>query len=391
MRPTIRHQDPDLGPRPCSGPAGVARLRRLFDEHGQSPWLDNLTRLDVQDGTLARLVTYGIRGATANLTTVARAIESTDAYDHQLHALVTTGTSIEAAYWELAIADVVEALRIMRPTFDASGGKDGFVSLEVAPRHSRDSRASVEAARALRHRIAEPNLMVKIPATDEGVPAIRTMIGEGDSTNATLVFSLGRYRQVLEAYLSGLEDLAGRGGDLASVRSVASFSLSRLDTEVDQRIEQVDTERALSLRGQAAVAQAKAAYQLFCQVHSGARWNRLAKRGAQVQRLLWTSTSPKNPTYSDTLYVDNLIGPQTVNNLAGKALDAFEDHGALDRTIDRDLPAAQGTLRALAAAAAIDLDDIGQVLEEQGMAAFHASYRHALLALGTRANTLLEG
>lgn len=372
-------------------PAEVARLRRLYDEQGQSPWLDDLTRSSVQDGTLARLVTCGIRGATASFTAVARATESTDAYDHQLHALVTTGTSIEAAYWELAIADVVEALRLLRPTFDASGGEDGFVSLEVAPRHARDSRASVEAARELHHRVAEPNLMVRVPATAEGVLALRAMIGEGFSTNATLVFSLARYRQVLEAYLSGLEDLAGRGGDLASVRSVASFSLSRLDTEVDRRIEQVDTEWALSLRGKAAVVQAKAAYQLLCEVHSGARWNRLAKRGAQVQRLLWTSTSPKNPTFSDTLYVDNLIGPQTVNNLAGEVLEAFEDHGALDRTIDRDLPAAQSTLRALSTAAAIDLDDIGQVLEEQGIAALHTSYRHALSALGTRANTLLDG
>ena len=371
-------------------PVEATRLRRLYDEQGQSPWLDNLTRPYVQDGTLASLVTLGVRGVTANPTIVAKAIESSNAYDDQLHGLITAGASVEDAYWELATTDVVEALKILRPTFDASDRGDGFVSIEVAPKHAHDTGASIAAARDLHDRIDAPNLMVKIPATTEGIPAIRAMIGEGRAINVTLIFSLARYREVLEAYLSGLEELAGRGGNLASAHSVASFFLSRVDTEVDRRLDEIDTTAARELRGQAAVAQARLAYQLFRDAHSGPRWERLAEHGARVQRPLWASTSTKNPAYSDTLYVDPLIGPDTVNTLAENAMSAFEDHGTLDRTIDHDVAGAENLVRALAVAAAIDMDEVGHTLEDQGIAAFQASYHHVIWTLGAKANTLLD-
>lgn len=387
-RPPQRNESDGIGPPEGSG--GMTRLRRLYDEEGQSPWLDNLTRRYVQDGTLARLVACGVRGVTANPTIVARAIESTDAYDDQLYGLVTAGVSVEAAYWELAGTDVVGALRILRPVFDASAGTDGLVSIEVAPKYAHDTGASIAAALDLHNRIGEPNLMVKIPATDQGVPAIQALIGDGRSINVTLLFSLARYAQVLEAYLSGLEELAARGGDLASVHSVASFFLSRVDTEVDRRLEEMDTTEALDVRGRAAVAQARLAYQLFRAAHSGERWHRLSQRGARAQRLLWASTSTKNPAYSDTVYVDNLIGPDTVTTLAEGVLRAFEDHGTLDRTIDRDLTGAQSVVQALDVAATIDLDDVGHTLEAQGVAAFQASYDHVIWTLGAKANTLLD-
>jgi transaldolase len=365
----------------------MTRLSDLFDEQGQSPWLDNLTRPDLHDGTLAGLVARGVRGVTANPTIVANAMGASDAYDQQFEALIASGRTVEDAYWDLAITDVIDALLVLRPTFDASDGSDGFVSIEVAPECALDTEASITQARELHERIGEPNLLVKIPATTQGVPAIEAMIGEGRSINITLIFSLARYAEVLEAYLSGLERLAQRGGDLSMVRSVASFFVSRVDTEVDRRLEVLGTDEALGLRGRAAVAQAKLAYQLFRDAHSGERWEHLASRGARVQRPLWASTSTKNPSYPDTLYVDNLIGPDTVNTLPEKTLAAFEDHGTLARTIDTDTALADHDMRALTVAG-IDMDDVGHTLENQGIAAFHASFAHVLDALRARAHAL---
>jgi transaldolase len=361
-------------------------LVRLYEEYGQSPWLDNLTRSSIGDGTLAELVARGVRGVTANPTIVARAIESSDAYDRQLHDLAGSGHTMEDAYWELAIADVVDALQLLRPTFDASEGADGFVSIEVAPDLAHDTEATIQAARDLHERIGEPNLLVKIPATSAGVAAIEAMVAEGRSINVTLVFSLARYRQVLEAYLSGLEALAGRGGDLSVVRGVASFFVSRVDTEVDRRLEQVGTEEALALRGRAAVAQGKLAYQLFRKAHAGPRWERLADRGARVQRPLWASTSTKNPRYPDTVYVDSLIGPDTVNTLPESTLQAFEDHGRLARTIDVGVAEAGLVMHSLVNAG-IDMDDVGHSLEEVGIDAFQASLAHVLDTLETKSTS----
>ena len=365
----------------------MTRLRSLYDEQGQSPWLDNLTRPYLDDGTLAALVARGVRGVTANPTIVARAIEASDAYDEQFEALVSAGYTVEAAYWELAIDDVVHALQVLRPTFDASDGTDGLVSIEVAPGCAFDTGASIAAARSLHERIGADNLLVKIPATTEGVAAIRAMVGEGRSINVTLIFSLARYGEVLEAYLSGLEALARDGGDLSSVRSVASFFVSRVDTEVDARLEVIGTGDALALRGRAAVAQAKLAYRLFRTAHSGERWARLTALGARAQRPLWASTSTKNPAYADTVYVDSLIGPDTVNTLPEKTMDAFEDHGTVARTIDTGAAAADCVMRELAEVG-IDMDDVGHTLEEQGIAAFAASFAHVIDTLATKAHAL---
>jgi transaldolase len=365
----------------------MTNLQRLYHEQGQSPWLDNLTRVHLRDGTLGRMVADGIRGVTANPTILARAIEGSDAYDEQFATLVAQGRTVEEAYWDLVVDDIAGALGVLRPTFDAGGGTDGFVSIEVAPEIARDTDATIAAARQLHERIDRPNLFVKIPATAEGVPAIQAMIAEGRSINITLIFSLARYAEVIEAYLAGLESLARRGGDLASVRSVASFFVSRVDTEVDRRLEAIGGEEALALRGRAAVAQAKLAYRLFRDRFAGERWERLAAQGARPQRPLWASTSTKNPAYPDTLYVDGLIGPDTVNTLPEPTIAAFEDHGTVARTIDRGVDAAAATMRALAEVG-VDMDDVGRVLEDQGVAAFHESFAHVLDALQDKARQL---
>jgi transaldolase len=364
----------------------MASLVRLYEEHGQSAWLDNLTRPSLLDGTMVDLIARGVRGVTANPTIVARAIESSDTYDQQLQDLLVSGRTLDDTYWDLAITDVVAALKLLRPTFDATEGADGFVSIEVGPDLANHTEATIRAARDLHERIGEPNLLVKIPATSAGVPAIEAMVAEGRNINVTLIFSLARYRQVLEAYLSGLEALARRGSDLSTVLGVASFFVSRVDTEVDRRLEEIGTDEALALRGRAAIAQAKLAYQLFHEAHSGPRWERLADRGARVQRPLWASTSTKNPDYPDTLYVNELIGPNTVNTLPESTLEAFEDHGRLARTIDVGLGAAELDMHALAKAG-IDMDEVGHALEEAGIAAFQASFAHVLATLETRANS----
>jgi transaldolase len=258
------------------------------------------------------------------------------------------------------------------------------VSVEVAPALARDTKATIEAARDLDEKIKEPNLFVKIPATAEGVPAIEAMISEGRSINVTLIFSLERYDEVIEAYLTGLE---AHDGDVAPVRSVASFFISRVDTEVDRRLEEIGTEEALALRGKAAIAQGQVAYQLFLERFSGPRWEALAARGAKVQRPLWASTSTKNPAYPDTMYVDQLIGPNTVNTMPEDTLVAFEDHGTVARTIDADPSGARAILDRLAAVG-VDMDDVGRVLEEQGVASFAKSFDELQTALETKAHEL---
>lgn len=286
----------------------------------------------------------------------------------------------------MALTDVADALEILRPTFHHSGGTDGFVSVEVAPGLARDTLATVQAAREFHERIDKPNLLVKIPATAEGVEAVETMIAGGRSINVTLLFSLSRYGEILDAYISGLERFARRGGDLASVHSVASFFVSRVDTVVDQRLEEIGTEGARAFRGRAAIAQAKLAYRMFRDAHSGGRWARLARLGARPQRPLWASTSTKNPRYPDTLYVDNLIGPDTINTLPERTLHAFEDHGVVARSIDTRLVDAIGVLRALSGMG-ISLQDVGRSLEDQGVAAFTTSVTEVLGVLETKSGT----
>jgi transaldolase len=370
----------------------MTRLQQLYEDQGQSPWLDNLTRPYLRDGTLARFVSDGIRGVTANPTTLAKAMESSDAYDDQFVRLMAQGRSTRDAFWDLAVDDVSAALGVLQDTFEASGGTDGFVSIEVDPGLYRSTDATVAMARDLHKRLAQPNLFVKIPATEEGVPAIQAMIAEGRSINITLIFSLTRYDQVIEAYLSGLEQFAERGGDLSTVHSVASFFVSRVDTEVDRRLEllaNATTAGALAMRGRAAVAQAKLAYRLFRIRFAGPRWERLLARGARLQRPLWASTSTKDPRLPDTLYVDSLIGPATVNTLPENTISAFEDHGRVVRSIDADVDGALDVMNRLAELG-VDMEQVGLTLEEQGAAAFQESFAHVLQTLDTKARALVR-
>jgi transaldolase len=348
----------------------MTKLQQLFQEEGQSPWLDNLTRGHLARGELDRLVAAGIRGVTSNPTIFAKAISGSSAYDEQFQSLVDGGASVIDAYWTMVVEDIQGALSILRPVYDDSDGGDGFVSVELAPSLARDTTGSVEAARRLHERVAAPNLFVKIPATPEGVPAIHQMIAEGRSINITLIFSLERYDEVIEAYLSGLETY---DGDLRSVHSVASFFVSRVDTEVDRRLEAIGTEEALALRGLAAVAQAKVAYQLFRRRFSGPRWEALDALGARLQRPLWASTSTKNPAYPDTLYVDGLIGHDTINTLPEATITAFEDHGTVARTIDEAAADAERVLERLDAIG-VNMTDVGRTLEEEGAASFSKSF-----------------
>jgi transaldolase len=359
----------------------VSTLHDLYDEQGQSPWLDNLRRGWITGGELARWVERGVRGITSNPTIFQKAIAGSDEYDDQFHDLVASDTPIDHAYWDMVVADIEDALRILRPVHDASGGVDGYVSVEVAPELARDRDRTVAAALDLHARIDEPNLFVKVPATAEGVEAIRTLIGEGRSINVTLIFGLDRYDEVMEAYISGLE---AYDGDLSRVSSVASFFVSRVDTEVDRRLDAVGTDAALALRGRAAVAQAQLAYGRFLDAFSGPRWQALADRGAKVQRPLWASTSTKNPAYVDTLYVDSLIGPDTVTTMPEATLEAFEDHGTVARTVDADVDAAAKTLDDIAAVG-VDLDDVSRVLEDQGVASFAKSFDELITSLSAKA------
>jgi len=364
----------------------MTRLHDLYAIEGQSPWIDNVNRPALLGGGLQKLVDDGIRGVTSNPTIFQKAMTGSDAYDEQFATLIER-VSVEQAFWEMAIDDVTAACAILRPVHDANGGADGFVSIEVSPALANDTAGTIEDARGLHDRINLPNLFVKIPATAEGVPAIQQMITEGRSINVTLIFSLARYDDVIEAYLFGLEAFAASGGDLSNVHSVASFFVSRVDTEVDRRLEELERGE---LEGKAAVAQARLAYQLFEQRFSGPRWDALAAKGAHPQRPLWASTSTKNPAYPDLLYVDSLIGPHTVNTMPDATVAAFLDHGTVARTVDTDYTGSQAHLDALAQAG-IDMADVSRVLEEEGVASFTKSYDELLQALHDKANAAKSG
>jgi transaldolase len=362
----------------------MTRLNELYEQQGQSPWLDNLSRPAIEGGHLHQLVDIGIRGVTSNPTIFQKAMTGSNAYDEQFKSLLAH-ESVEDAFWDMAIDDVTEALGVLRPVYDSSAGGDGFVSLEVSPSLANDTDGTIKEARSLHQRINLPNLMVKIPATPEGVPAIRAMIAEGRNINVTLVFSLQRYAEVMEAYVSGLEALAAAGGNLNAVHSVGSFFVSRVDTEVDRRLDAIGG--ADELKGKAAVAQARLAYQMFEQKFSGPRWQALLDQGARPQRPLWASTSTKNPAYPDLLYVDTLIGPETVNTLPDATIEAFLDHGTVARTVDKDADASRTELARLAEVG-VDMEEVSKVLEEQGVSAFAKSYEELLQSLTDKANAI---
>ena len=361
----------------------MTRLHDLFAEHQQSPWLDNLRRGWITSGELQAWVEKGVRGLTSNPSIFEKAIGGSDDYDEQFGDLVRGGRSVEDSYWELVTTDIESALSILRPVYDSSDGLDGYVSVEVDPGLARDTLGTIDAARELHGAIDEPNLYIKIPGTLEGLAAIQEMISEHRSINVTLLFSLDRYKQVMDAYLHGLEQAQG---DLSNVTSVASFFISRTETAVDQRLDAIGTPEALALKGKAAVAQGQLAYKLFLETFQGERWDALVARGARVQRPLWASTSTKNPEYSDTLYVDNLIGPHTVNTLPDATLEAYLDRGTVARTLDADFDAARKVLDDVQAVG-VDLDDVADTLEAEGVASFEKSFDDLLGTLSRKAET----
>jgi transaldolase len=358
----------------------IARL----NEYGQSPWCDNLTRKLVDDGELARMIEHdGIRGVTSNPTIFEKAMAGGEGYDEQLTQLKQRGLAFDGIYWELVLTDIRSAADVLRPTYERLAGGDGFVSVEVAPELAYDTEPTIAQVHALRERAARPNVLVKIPATAEGVPAIEQCTAAGISVNITLIFSLTRYGEVIEAYFRGLERHAEDGGDLARIASVASFFVSRVDTEADKRLPE-----GHPLRGRVAVANAKLAYRLFRQRFSGERWVALESQGARLQRPLWASTSTKNDDYSDTLYVDELVGRDTVNTLAQPSMDALRDHGdPQPDTVTRDVDEAERVMEELANAG-IDYDDLTATIERAGVESFERSYVDCLKSLEQRATDL---
>ena len=364
------------------------RLVQLAQDFQQSPWLDNLKRSYITSGQLQSLVTRGVRGLTSNPTIFQKAIQGSPDYDEQFAVLAADSNPVIDDYWAMVLQDIHGALDVFATVYQDTNGLDGYVSVEVDPGLAHDSVGTEQAARMLHQRISRPNVMVKIPATQAGLPAIQRMIAEGHSINVTLIFSLDRYEQVMEAYIAGLEEFAADPtSDLSKVASVASFFISRVDSEIDGRLDAIATPEALSLRGKGAVAQGKLAYRLFAQTFQGPRWQKLADRGARVQRPLWASTSTKNPAYPDTLYVDELIGPHTVNTLPDATLEAFADHGTLTQRVDADVADAAQTWRDLTDVG-VDLDDVAAKLERDGVSSFQKSFDELLAALATKADEL---
>ncbi|MFT4658160.1 MAG: transaldolase [Candidatus Aldehydirespiratoraceae bacterium] len=364
------------------------RLQNLYSEQGQSAWLDNLKRDYVTSGKLVEVRESGVRGLTSNPSIFQKAIQGSADYDEQFNQIASDGGSIVDDYWSLVIRDIHGACDVFSKMYDHSNGVDGYVSVEVAPNLAHDGPGTETAARELHERINRRNLMVKIPGTEEGIAPIQQMISEGRSINVTLIFSLPRYADVMEAYISGLEQLAAdTDADLSRVASVASFFISRVDVEVDKRLNANGSDEALALRGKAAVAQGKLAYKLFTETFSGPRWEALAARGARVQRPLWASTGAKNPDYSDVLYVDELIGPDTVNTLPDATMEAFADHGTVARRVDADVDQSEAVWAALPGVG-VHMDEVADQLEREGVASFITAFDELIEALEVKAAEL---
>ncbi|MEV0164683.1 transaldolase [Nonomuraea fuscirosea] len=343
---------------------------------GVAIWLDDISRERLRTGNLDQLIKEkNVVGVTSNPTIFAGALSKGDAYDTQLHDLAVRGVDVGEAVRAITTYDIRWAADVLRPVYDASGGVDGRVSLEVDPRLARESEKTIAEARALWWLVDRPNLLIKIPATLEGLPAITQAISEGISVNVTLIFSLERYRAVMDAWLTGLEAAQAKGLDLASIESVASFFVSRVDTEIDKRLDQLGKPE---LKGKAGVANARLAYAAFEDVVNSERWQRLRAAGARPQRPLWASTGVKNPEYSDTLYVDQLVAPGTVNTMPEKTLDATADHANVTGdTVRPFYEQAWNTMAALKDAG-VDYDDVVRVLEEEGVEKFEASWNELL-------------
>ena len=353
---------------------------RLFalQQHGQSVWFDFISRDLLASGELARLVEAGILGVTSNPSILQKAISSGESYNHDIVMLAGQGRSIVEIYEGLALADIRAAADVLRPVYDRTGRMDGYVSLEVSPHLAHDTKGTVAEAKRLWAALDRPNIMIKVPTTPAGIPAIAELIGSGINVNVTLIFALSAYEAAANAYIDGLETWAGVGGDVGQVRSVASFFVSRVDSAVDKLLAGHPDETRL--RGRAAVANAKLAYARFETLFAGQRWDELAARGAFVQRPLWASTSTKNPDYPDTMYVDALIGPHTVNTAPPNTIQDFLDHGTVARTIDQGVDADRALMADLAAAG-VDMDQVTADLLDAGVKAFSDAFDLLLAGL----------
>ncbi|MFE1438836.1 transaldolase [Streptomyces sp. NPDC058739] len=358
--------------------ATAGALQRLSDE-GVSIWLDDLSRKRITTGDLAELLaTRGVVGVTTNPSIFQAAIGSGEGYEEQLADLAVRGVTTDEAVRMMTTADVRAAADILRPLYDATGGRDGRVSIEVDPRLAHDTTATIAEARQLAWLVDRPNVMIKIPATRAGLPAITEVLAQGISVNVTLIFSLERYREVTEAHLAGLEKARAASLDLAGIHSVASFFVSRVDTEIDGRLTALGTDEALALKGRAALANARLAYEAYQQVFSGARWQALAGSGAHEQRPLWASTGVKDPAYKDTLYVDELVAPGTVNTMPEATLNATADHGEITGdTVTGGYDRARADLAALERLG-ISYDEVVAKLEDEGVAKFEAAWQDLL-------------
>jgi transaldolase len=366
-----------------------SRLHALH-EQGQSVWLDYIRRGIIDNGELEGMIReYDLRGVTSNPSIFEEAIGKSDDYDDEMEALAAQGAEANEAFESLAVDDIQRACDLFRAVYDAAEGHDGFVSLEVSPLLAADTQQTIAEARRLWKLVNRPNLMVKVPGTDEGIPAIEQLVAEGLNINITLLFSLAAYERVMEAYLRGMERRAEAGEPLARIASVASFFVSRVDSSVDAELEKIvqaggpNADRARALMGRAAIDNAKLAYQRFSEVFSGERWERLASQGARVQRPLWASTSTKNPAYRDVVYIEALIGPDTVNTIPRATLDAFADHGEVRRTVDTDVDAAHAELATLKELG-IDLERVTNQLLVEGVEKFSKAYNQMLTAVGEK-------
>lgn len=353
--------------------------------YGQSFWYDNIRRKFLQDGTLQRLIEAdGLRGMTSNPSIFEKAIGQSDDYDEQMAELVSAGLDTKGIYETLAITDIQMACDLFADLYARSQGGDGYVSLEVSPYLAHDTMGTVMEAQRLFAAVDRRNVMIKVPATPQGIPAIRSLIGVGVNVNITLMFSLAHYLAVAEAYIDGLNQLLENGGNPARIASVASFFVSRVDSAVDEKLAALNDPAAATLMGKAAIANSRVVYKRFKEIFHGAEFVDLRAAGAPVQRLLWASTSTKNPAYPDTLYVDELIGPETVNTMPPETIEAFRDHGKLSYSLERDVDEAQLLLDNLAELG-INLDEITEQLQVDGVKAFANSFEVLLNTISSKA------
>jgi transaldolase len=367
------------------GSEDLPPLQRL-SALGQSVWIDYLSRQSIRGGHLQTLMDdFAVVGATSNPTIFQKAMTSDDAYDDQLHELAAQGKDVDETFWALAEQDIMDACDLFRPVWDGGGGRDGYVSLEVDPRLAYDALPTFREAMRLHEEVDRPNLMVKIPATKPGLAAIEDVVAKGRSINVTLIFSLRRYAEVAESYLRGIERLVAEGGDPRKVASVASFFVSRIDTETDRRLDEIGGHD--ELKGKLAIANAKLAYSHYCEAFAGSRWEFLAGKGATPQRVLWASTSTKNPAYPDVMYVEELIGPDTVDTMPEETIEAYQDHGDPQVRLDKGLDEARRVLDELAKAG-VDYDDVTQTLEREGVEKFAQSFEDLMKALRAKQESL---